>query len=103
MPDSDSITFAAPDTYYWQAVYTGDAANAGSASTCGPSGEVETVYTSSLSLTKSTTSSGYGAAGQTLNYDYLVTNTGTTTISSIGVSDNKVAPANLTCPQASLA
>ena len=48
--------------------------------------------TSSLSLTKSTTSSGYSAAGQTLSYNYLVTNTGTTTISSIGVSDNKVGP-----------
>ena len=46
--------------------------------------------TSSLSLTKSTTSNGYYAAGQTIPYDYLVTNTGTTTISNIAVADNKV-------------
>ena len=59
--------------------------------------------TSSLSLTKSTTSTGYGAAGNTLDYNYLVTNTGTTTISSIGISDNKVAPANISCLQPNLA
>ena len=43
-----------------------------------------TVYASdadsSLSLTKSTTSTGYGAAGDTIPYSYLVTNTGTTTL-----------------------
>ncbi len=59
--------------------------------------------TSSLSLTKSTTTNGYGAAGQTLSYNYLVTNTGTTTISAIGITDDKVAPANLSCPQTTLA
>ena len=32
--------------------------------------------TSSLTLTKTTTSSGYGAAGQTIPYSYLVTNSG---------------------------
>ncbi len=56
---------------------------------CRPSGT-----TSSLSLTKTATVSGYSAAGQTLTYSYLVTNTGTTTINSIAVTDNKVAPAD---------
>ncbi len=59
--------------------------------------------TSSLSLVKSSTTSGYSAAGQTLSYDYVVKNNGTTTINAITVSDNKVAPANLTCPGSSLA
>ena len=61
--------------------------------------------TSSLSLTKSvsTATPSYSAAGQTLSYDYLVTNTGTITINDIGVTDTLVAPANLTCPDASLA
>ena len=57
--------------------------------------------TSSLSLAKTAATPSYSAAGQTLNYDYLVTNTGTTTISSIAVSDNKVA--SVSCPQPSLA
>ena len=59
--------------------------------------------TSSLSLSKSTTSTGYGAAGQSIPYNYLVTNTGTTTISSIGISDNRIASADISCPDSSLA
>ena len=38
----------------------------------------------------------YGAAGDVLNYNYLVTNTGTTTESNSSVSDNKIA--TVTCP-----
>jgi len=57
--------------------------------------------TSSLSLTKSTDSTGYGAAGDTINYSYLVTNTGTTTLSGISVADNLVA--SVSCPDPSLA
>ncbi|MFZ0667615.1 MAG: hypothetical protein WAM97_17835 [Acidimicrobiales bacterium] len=57
--------------------------------------------TSSLSLTKTTLSSGYGAAGQTIDYDYVVTNTGTTTESSIAVSDNLIS--NVSCPYSTLA
>ncbi len=57
--------------------------------------------TSSLRLDKSTSSAGYDAVGDTLNYDYLVTNTGTRTIGDISVSDNKVA--NVSCPDSSLA
>ncbi len=57
--------------------------------------------TSSLSLTKSTSSPGYGAVGQTIPYSYLVTNTGTTTLADVSVSDNLVADVN--CPASSLA
>ncbi|MGO9959806.1 MAG: hypothetical protein ACLP50_28170, partial [Solirubrobacteraceae bacterium] len=56
---------------------------------------------SALKLAKSTTATGYSAAGQTITYDYRVTNTGTTTISSIALADNKL-PA-VSCPQNSLA
>ncbi len=59
--------------------------------------------TSALSLVKSTTTSGYSAAGAYVFYDYLVTNTGTTTIDNIAISDNLVGPGNLYCPDASLA
>jgi uncharacterized repeat protein (TIGR01451 family) len=57
--------------------------------------------TSSMSLAKSTTSAGYGAAGDTIGYSYLVTNTGTTTLSNLSVSDNKVA--SVSCPSGPLA
>ena len=57
--------------------------------------------TSSMTLDKSTTADGYGAAGDTLDYFYLVTNTGTTTLSGVGVSDNLIA--SVSCPESSLA
>jgi hypothetical protein len=42
LPPSAALTLG-PGTYYWQAVYSGDSANLGSSSTCGPNGEVLTV------------------------------------------------------------
>ena len=41
LPGSQSVTLNSPGTYYWQAVYGGDAANQASPSSCGS--EVETV------------------------------------------------------------
>ncbi|HSZ38100.1 MAG TPA: pentapeptide repeat-containing protein [Acidimicrobiales bacterium] len=52
--------------------------------------------TSSISLTKSTTSTGYNAAGQTIPYSYLVANTGTTTLVDVGVSDDLVPTVSCT-------
>ena len=56
---------------------------------------------SSISLTKSTTSTGYGAAGQTIPYSYLVTNTGTTTLTGVGVNDDLVP--TVSCASGTLA
>jgi hypothetical protein len=56
--------------------------------------------TSSLTLTKTTTSSGYGAAGQTIPYSYLVTNSGATTLTGIAVTDDKDS---VSCPSGTLA
>ena len=62
---------------------------------------------SSLSLVKSAsttyTDGGYGKAGDVINYSYVVTNTGTTTESNIGVTDNLIPSADITCPDALLA
>ena len=93
-------------------VDNGSVTNTASASATDPSNHtvtsgtssvtVEAAYaTSTLGLAKSTTSTGYGAAGDTIDYSYLVTNTGTTTLSSVGVADNKVA--SVSCPSSSLA
>ena len=60
-----------------------------------------TVPLAGLSLTTSTTSTGYGAAGDTIPYSYLVTNSGTATVSNIAVTDSGVA--DLSCPDPSLA
>ncbi len=61
---------------------------------------VPVLPTSSLTLTKTTTSSGYGAAGQAIPYSYLVTNTGATTLTNIAVTDNKNS---VSCPSGTLA
>ncbi len=57
--------------------------------------------TSKMTLTKSTTSTGYGAAGNILSFKYVVKNTGTTTLSNVGVNDNKIA--SVSCPSSTLA
>jgi hypothetical protein len=43
LPASSPVTLSTAGTYYWQASYSGDANNESSESTCGTTGEVETV------------------------------------------------------------
>src|SRR5205823_2940967 len=52
-------------------------------------------------LAKTPTPTTYTAAGQSISYSYLLTNSGNVTINSIAISDNKVAP--VVCPSSSLA
>ena len=56
-----------------------------------------------LTLVKSATETSYDAAGQTINYDYLVTNTGNVTLSAVGVVDAHVGLNGLSCPDSTLA
>ena len=63
VPTSPSVPLTV-GTYYWQASYSGDASNQASASTCGPSGEVETVTKTATSV--STKLSGNGVAGASI-------------------------------------
>ena len=58
---------------------------------------------SALSLADSTASTGYGAAGDTISYNYLVTNTGTTTLSGISISDSLIPSGAISCPAGTLA
>lgn len=46
LPSSTPVTFTTPGTYYWQASYSGNETNEASTSTCGATGEVETVTSS---------------------------------------------------------
>jgi uncharacterized repeat protein (TIGR01451 family) len=54
-------------------------------------------------LVKSATESSFDAAGETINYDYLVTNTGNVTLSAVGVVDAHAGLSGLSCPDATLA
>ena len=48
----------------------------------------------SLTVTKSVTSSGpYNTVGQAITYQFVAKNTGNVTLTSVGITDNPVAPA----------
>ena len=57
----------------------------------------------SLSLVKYASQSSFDAAGQTINYDYVVTNTGDVTLAAIEVVDAHVGLNGLSCPDSTLA
>ena len=77
MPPSSPVTLATAGTYYWQATYSGDTANEGSASTCGTGGEVETVTSpiTTQPTTLATTLTGGKKSGSTIS---VPTGTGVT-------------------------
>ena len=56
-----------------------------------------------LTLVKSAMESSYYAAGQTINYNYLVTNTGNVTLSGVSVVDAHAGLIGLSCPDTKLA
>jgi uncharacterized repeat protein (TIGR01451 family) len=56
-----------------------------------------------LTMVKSATESSYSAAGQTINYNYLITNTGNVTLSAVGVVDAHAGLNGLSCPDTTLA
>jgi large repetitive protein len=64
LPASSPVALSTPGTYYWQASYSGDSANAASMSMCGS--EVETV-TSPAATTTSTSLSGGGQSGASIS------------------------------------
>ncbi|HTU85922.1 MAG TPA: hypothetical protein VMF57_10130 [Solirubrobacteraceae bacterium] len=63
-PASSPVTLDTPGTYYWQASYSGDSANAASTGTCGS--EIETV-TSPTATSISTSLSGGGQSGASIS------------------------------------
>ena len=79
VPNSDTVTFQQPGTYYWQAHFEGDGNNAGSFSACGS--EIINVDAISTLLSASSTAVGNSVndsatlAGATANADGTVTYT----------------------------
>jgi PQQ-like domain len=68
LPASSPVTLSTPGTYYWQASYSGDSANAASMSACGS--EVETVTSPVVGLPSASISSP--ADGQTFTLNQSV-------------------------------
>jgi hypothetical protein len=69
LPPSGPVALTTPGTYYWQASYSGDSANAASKSSCGSGGEVESVTSVSTTAepTNLETSLSSNGSSQTLN------------------------------------
>ena len=57
---------------------------------------------SSVALSPTALSPGFGAAGDVIALRYVVTNTGATQVHGIGVTDDHVAGADLSCPPGQL-
>ena len=70
-----------------------------------PTTAVETVDVANsapaLSVAKSATTASYAAVGDTVDYEYVVTNTGNVSVSAIAVTDDKIA--SVTCPAGDIA
>jgi uncharacterized repeat protein (TIGR01451 family) len=93
VPASDAVTFPNAGTYYWQAVYSGDADNAPATSAC--TDEVLTVTTPNLNVTKlvATNDGDFGPTsnampGDVLNYQITIGNSGNADANDVPVSDD---------------
>ena len=74
---------------------TANGTGPGSTPVTGPSNQVTVTatQTNTLSVVKSTTTASYSAVGDVIDYTYVVTDTGNTTLSDVSVTDNPVSPA----------
>jgi uncharacterized repeat protein (TIGR01451 family) len=64
---------------------------------------IPAIQSPALTLVKSAQQSSYSAPGQTINYNYLVTNTGNVTLTNITVTDPHTGLTGLSCPDPTLA
>jgi hypothetical protein len=87
LPVSSPVTLTSAGTYYWQASYSGDTNNAASKSTCGTSGEVETVQvTPPPPTTVATSLSGGGKIGSSITVPTSTAVTDSATLSGTNAS-----------------
>ena len=93
LPPSAPVTFTTAGTYYWQALYSGDSANAASMSPCGPSGEIETVGSTTQPTTLTTSLSGGGQTGASISVPLAtpVTDNATVSGTNAGTATGTVA------------
>ena len=80
------------------------AATSGSTTSPSDTYTVPAIQTRTISLVKTATSVAFSVPGDQVTYDYLVTNSGNVTLNGpFAITDNRVAPANLSCPAGNIA
>jgi uncharacterized repeat protein (TIGR01451 family) len=84
VPNSNGVAFPNAGTFYWQAVYSGDANNDGATSAC--TEEKLQVDSPSITITKNPKSQSI-TTGDAANFTIQVTNTGTVTLTAVQVND----------------
>ena len=75
----------------------------GPVSSAGTNVTVNAVQTPSLALTKSSGTPSFSSPGQTIDYSYLVSNTGNVTVGGIYISDDHILSNSISCPITTLA
>src|SRR5205085_2991991 len=87
VPDSNALQFNTAGNFYWQVVYSGDDNNNSATSPCNSEeGEHLLVDNPSISITKNPKSQAIDSGG-TANFTITVTNTGSTTLTNVAVTD----------------
>lgn len=86
VPQSNAVTFNTAGTYYWQAVYSGDAKNTGSTSAC--TDEQLKVSTPSIDLAVTKVGSpNPDTVGNNITWTMVVTNNGPNTATGVTATD----------------
>jgi uncharacterized repeat protein (TIGR01451 family) len=87
VPDSNAITFDTPGTYYWQAVYSGDANNDGTTSACTDEQLDITEPSIDLAVTKSGSPATQALGTGNITWTMVVTNNGPSTATAVEATD----------------
>jgi uncharacterized repeat protein (TIGR01451 family) len=109
---SESVTCTATYTTTQTDVDRGSITNTGTATGTAPDGTeltatstttVPALLTPAITVAKTASPPGFTAAGETITYSYLVTNTGNVTLAGIEVTDPAPGLSTVTCPDVTLA
>ena len=84
------------------ATATGTSAGGGTISNASNGVTVPAVASPAITMTKSASPTSVTGAGDTITYNFLVTNTGNQTVHGLTVADPKLGPGSVSCPLATL-
>ena len=98
---SGEARFPRPGLHWWAAFYSGDTRNAPAASDCATEPVAVTTAGPDITIVKTASGRGFGAAGTVITYYYTVTNIGPVPLHAISVTDSRGLP--VSCPAPALA